>query len=289
MPQEIYHALQGAGRARIREKLRPASALLPAPRDDTVTAYGAVPTRNAADADGRTEGGGPHIPLELWPRFPDNNAPMGMALVTRLPREFQRRGVAYPGIAFFGRTFDDGDTPVGGSVASPEAAHPRLSYFRDLVGSFFALMWLTEEELTGAPTPDPSLGEDEQREPELFRWVPLSDPNAGLAPVPGGEDEDERFDAEGERRSVHEAPSPDGRTYAQPWNPDEDADDAYVPWAEPLAGHEAHVGGTCFAAQGVPEGLSPFYLEFSQDFVQLNIGTGVAQLDLERATFTWVC
>jgi hypothetical protein len=238
-----------------------------------VKAYGAEKTDDEGLADGWTSGAGPHISPEPWPRLPDIGGPMGLVLVARLPREYQRRGPAFPGVAFFGEVDQGFEEEVGGfapTARAIQAEHPQASYFRDIIDGFFALIWLTEAELAGDPVPDPSLPHDEQEPGCVFRWVRIDDPNAGLAPS----DDEASLEARG---------------YLSPENPDEEAREPFLPWAEPLINYVAHLGGTCFPAQGVPEGLSPYYLEFAQEFVQLNIGTGVAQLDLERNTFTWSC
>lgn len=62
----------------------------------------------------------------------------------------------------------------------------------------------------------------------------------------------------------------------------------YKPWALALEGRDGHLGGTAFPYHALPEGLTPYYLEF-WEFGGLNFGGGSAQLDLESEVFDWAC
>lgn len=62
----------------------------------------------------------------------------------------------------------------------------------------------------------------------------------------------------------------------------------HKPWALALEGRDGHLGGTAFPYQALPEGLTPYYLEF-WEFGGLNFGGGSAQLDLESEVFDWAC
>lgn len=152
---------------------------------------------------------------------------------------------------------------------------------RDLIDGEFALLWLTAEELAAGPTGphadlraagswiDESEGCNawDERDPRSDVWlVPRTDPNAGIIPQ-------EFFDSE-----------PATAGYTNPF----DAQSEIQPWAESLVGL-SHLGGTTFHVQGLPEGLTPWYLEL-EEIVGLNFGgDGNAQIDLESDTFDWAC
>lgn len=241
---------------------------------------------------GWTGSAGPGVQWEQWPRSSSTSLPMMHVLTLQLPEDFQRRGPQYPGIAIFageGQFADSDASPIpSADSADPflrdlAAAneHPGLLRRRDEIDGEFALLWLTAEELAAGPTaPRPDLrnpGEhgDESEgtnawdnvEPTVDTWlIPRADPNAGKAPVELWRDE----------------VSKDG--YVDPFSDGSGLAD----WAEPLFAR-CHLGGTAFPVQGVPSGLTPWYLEI-EEISGLNLGGGGnAQIDLESDTFDWAC
>jgi hypothetical protein len=208
-----------------------------------------------------------------------------------LPGDFQRRGPAFPGIAIFageGQFADAGKSPIPRvesadpflrDLAAAED-HPGLLRRRDEIDGEFAILWLTDDELTAGPTaPRPDLRAEGQHvdesegtnawdnvEPTFDIWLtPRVDPNAGRAPV------ELWGDAVGPDGYVH--PSAGGSGLAA--------------WAESLFAL-SHLGGTAFPVQGMPDGLTPWYLEL-EEISGLNFGGGNAQIDLESDTFDWAC
>lgn len=223
-----------------------------------------------------------------WPRSPKSKFPMAHVLSLALPKDYQRRGPGLPAIAFFA---GDGERSV--SLVSPVAdadsddpfladlatarTHPQMRSRTGILDDAYALVWLTQEEFDGGPTPPPAdprrLGEwvvgDEtgmhawdHRVPLMTAWlVERDDPNAGITPV--------GFPREG---ADYES-----------WM----GTDAEKEWAAPLD-QLCHLGGTTFHVQGLPDGLSPFYLEI-EEIGNVNFGGGNCQIDLESDTFDWSC
>lgn len=238
---------------------------------------------------------GPGIDWKHWPRSSTTGLPMMHVLTLWLPEPYRRQGEQYPGIAFFAGEgqFADGD-PVQGDATSNDAflrdlaeaqEHPGLRRRRDIIDGEFALMWLSEAELAAGPTPPQA----DLREPGTFvdesegcgAWdqldwaepvdvcnvwlLPRVDPNAGLAP------HDVMFGETAENG------------YVSPYVKGADM----TVWAEPLQGM-SHLGGTALPVQGMPDGLTPWYLEL-EEIVELNFGGGNAQIDLESEVFDWAC
>lgn len=230
---------------------------------------------------------GPAIDRALWPRGPLTGLPMLHAFTIELPEEYRRRGPDYPAIAFFQ---GEGQFAEEDEESRPDAEsgdpflrqwaeareHPMLERREDVIDGQFAFIWLTAEEFRGGPTPPPEdvrregeHGDDDEGpnawdtpvEHETAWLADREDPNAGLAPNESGADGYElRFESD-------------------PF--------AVKPWADALWKFD-HLGGTAFPVQALPEGLSPYYLEFGE-FGGLNFGGGTAQLDLETDVFDWAC
>ena len=229
---------------------------------------------------------GPAIDPSTWPRGPQTGLPMFHALTLRLPEPYQRRGPRFPGIAFFQgegqfarpRQTGDPSDPSEQQLARARP-HPQLQSRQDVIDGQFALLWLTEAELAGGPTtPPPDVrragehGPDDEgpnawdtREPARRVWIATrADPNTGISPT--------------------EATGPEARGYQQPLDPQARG---WLPWAEPLV-QRSHLGGTSFPVQGLPLGLTPYFLEL-EELPGLNFGGGNAQLDLESDVFDWAC
>lgn len=226
---------------------------------------------------------GPGIEWRHWPRSEETGLPMQHALTLWLPQDYRRKGEHYPGIAFFvGAGESGGDRPQGAPGSEdPFLAdlalaedHPLLGRRRSLIDEEYALLWLTADQLAAGPTAahpdtrrpgehvDDSDGSNawDASYPRRDVWlVPREDPNAGIAPG------DEAYE-----------------------EPPTDQSYRYTGWADGLA-NVAHLGGTVFPAQDVPEGLSPWYLEL-MDSGPMNFGgDGSAQIDLETDVFDWAC
>ncbi|MCQ9389453.1 hypothetical protein NQ038_12465 [Brevibacterium sp. 50QC2O2] len=249
--------------------------------------FGDVPDR---PADAREVGWigteGPGIAAAQWPRGPLTGLPMLHAFTLELPEAYRRKGADYPAIAFFQGEGQFAEESEPGPSADSEdpflqdwaqaVEHPMLARREDIIDGQFALIWLTAEEFAAGPSAPPEdtrrLGEHGPEDEGPNAWdthvdrAPVfiagrEDPNAGLAPNELGEG-----------------------GYQDMW--DESAG-AVHGWVDQL-GSSDHLGGTSLPVQGMPEGLSPWYVEFNE-FGGLNFGGGSAQLDLETETFDWAC
>lgn len=62
---------------------------------------------------------------------------------------------------------------------------------------------------------------------------------------------------------------------------------------EPLQWHSAHLpdhlGGSMALVQPIPDGMSPYYIEFEEYFGGYNFGTGNAWLDFKNMKFDFSC
>lgn len=233
---------------------------------------------------------GPGIAWQYWPRSAATGLPMMHVITLVLPAEYRRKGEQYPAISFFAGEGQFAPEPIQGDGSSADPflrdlaaaiEHPALHRRRDLIDGEFALLWLSVEEVAAGPTaPSPDLRaagtwtDDsegcnawDERAPRADVWlVPRTDPNAGIVPQEFSDDE------------------PAIAGYSNPF----DAQSNFQPWAEPLLGM-SHLGGTTFPVQGLPDGLTPWYLEL-EEIVGLNFGgDGNAQIDLESDTFDWAC
>jgi len=252
------------------------------------------------DSSGWLFGTPPGITPEQWPLDPNTGYPMQHGFTLLLPKEYRVRGETFVAISFFGvapEHFDGGplvnegaeplvlglEEPLGDHPPSclihgmARKAHPELSRFADILGGAFAIIDLTREEFEGPLCPLPDLCHDPifedlptpafaGREPPapvaLHLTARKEDPNVGIAPIECP-DEDDAYE------SIF----------------DDETDDL-KDWAKRL-GHD-HIGGTAHPMQAYPE-LSPYYIEFDEDFGNFNFGTGNAQLCLKTLTFDWAC
>lgn len=244
---------------------------------------GRVEQPNAPVQAGWTGTEGPAIEQASWPRSPVSGEPMMHVLSMWLPPQYRRRGADLPGIAFFA---GDGQFAEEEAIGAPDSddpflrqlaearPHPTFRLMTDIIDGQWGLLWLTEQELAGRTAPPADVrraGEHlattheganawDSAVPTTLLWQSVrADPNAGLVPS--------ETDGEG--------------GYQTPW--DREAR-ATRPWAENLPG--CHLGGTTFCVQGLPEGLTPWYLEL-EEFGDVNFGGGNAQIDLESDTFDW--
>ena len=107
-----------------------------------------------------------------------------------------------------------------------------------------------------------------------LKLVPrAADPNAGKAPA----------------ETYGEEPAPSGYQPHFFWEGGKIDADSYREhdWARDHAPN--HLGGTMRPCQAIPDGFSPYYLEFEEYFGGFNFGTGNAQLDFKNMIFDWAC
>ncbi len=260
-----------------------------------------LPIRGA-DAAGWIYGTPPGITEAQWPLDPNTGYPMQHGFTLWLPEEYCVRGKDIVAISFFGAApeqYDGGPSVVDGArvlvlgedapdedhepsvllAGHAASAHPRLRRFEDLLGGAFAIIELSREEFEGPLCPVPafcthSMWEDILDLPMFARAdapdpvaIALSaradDPNVGKVPIEGACEDDD---------------------YIDPF--DEETDELHS-WTQ---GHATnHIGGTAMPVQAYPD-LSPFYIEFDENFGGFNFGDeGRAQLCLKTLTFDWAC
>ena len=190
--------------------------------------------------------------------------------------------------------------------------HPRTHRLTDIVGHHYALVLLTADELAGETTQPPDLSALSGRRPDWMTKggarafydlsrVPAPNPLEALAtqfkhradPRPT-----DRLDANKALRWELRAEDPNAGKkpmedwhgkgtasgYIDPLDPDNDFEERA--WTK---GHKAnHIGGTMRPVQAVPD-VSPFYVEFEEQFGGYNFGGGNAQLDFQLMRFHWAC
>lgn len=234
---------------------------------------------------------GPGVGDAHWPRSTVTGLPMLHGITVELTEAYRRRGEELVAISFFqgdGQFRDEDDAAVPDAESDDPFLRQLATYvpldretkLEDIIGGEFATLWLTREEFERGPSappedvrePDTHTNEDDEGvnawdvpewadEPETrhFHLVVRDDPNAGLAPESDG--------------------------YVEPF--DSGARDWHA-WAAPLV-EPMHLGGTAFPVQGLPEGLSAYYLEVDE-LPGMNLGgDGRAQIDLETGAFDWAC
>ncbi|MFI1225688.1 MULTISPECIES: hypothetical protein [unclassified Streptomyces] len=242
-------------------------------------------------------GRAPGIEPAGWPRSPVTGLPMTHVITLELPEDYRRKGADLVAIAFFhadDHVADDiegvaelleGTAPTAEQAADPffaavaataAARHPRQQDLEDLIGGAHALLWLTAEEFA-APRVDPpadirpaGLGDRYSRgqnawddsAPETTVWLGerTGDPNTGIAPSEDG-----------------------AGGYAAAWSSDDEKLEAFWSSVEGIS----HLGGTVMPCQGMPDGLTPYVFELEDGVGGLNLGGGIAQIDLESDVFDW--
>lgn len=232
---------------------------------------------------------GPGIEPEQWPRSPHSGLPMQHIFTLRLPEEYRMRGAEYVAVSFFA---GDGQWAGDEEAAVPDAhsddpfliqlagytPHPMFYERVDIIDAVFGVLYLTEEEYarrSEGPQDVRRAGEHAGVEESLNQWdnsatvhtiglIEREDPNTGIAPHDNEEN-----------------------GYEDPYGTDETGSFCMKPWAERIYGR-CHLGGTAFPVQAMPEGLTPYYIEFDE-IGDLNFGGGCAQLDLKTDVFDWAC
>jgi len=220
----------------------------------------------------------------VWPRNPRTGVPLKHALTLRLPVPYQRRGPGLPGIAYFVEVDEYLAMPANGDVCLADSIipqqYPRLETRQGDAGDAYAMLWLTEGELSGGPATCPQdisrLGTPtcfDDAGPKrgrtlswwehvaMLQWVWLveriGDINAGVAPS-----------------------SYDDSPYRDPWDCADQLTGVFV--------CDDHLGGTTYAggATGLPDGMTPYYLELATPTLDHDYGNHETHLiDLESRTF----
>ena len=223
---------------------------------------------------------GPGIRPSMWPLSSLTGLPMRHLFTLRLPQEYQRRGPGFPGIAFFRGhgQFAQPYEPVGeddpfDAYVRAAVPHPQLALLEDLLDQQFGLIWLTEEELTGARLAPPAdtrrpgehVADDEGHNawdgpgyaadwavaPADIYLTVRDDPNTGL--------------------------TPEGEGYRDPFD---------LPVWDRLAEHGDHLGGSLVVGDGIPEPMTPWFLQVQRVAEYADYGNGEATvIDLESHVF----
>lgn len=133
----------------------------------TNTLYGSRLPGTGAIRAGWTGAWGPDIGHHQWPRSPTTGLPMRHELTLYLPQEYQRRGPASPAIAFFSAGNFTEVPPATPPVPDPGSDDPFLrelaecrphrqaTVLTDIIDGKFTLIWLSDNEFRGGPTPPP--------------------------------------------------------------------------------------------------------------------------------------
>jgi uncharacterized protein (TIGR02996 family) len=260
-----------------------------------------------------------------WPLSPRNGMPMAHILTVEVPEPFRTQGPGLVAISFFQSSMAETGAPgVRGAAAvlkgkaaprgqadapfwrtlarHARVRHPQQRLLVDEIDVPYALIWLTPKELGGAPCELPARAGFEgsgadlsgvkqgnalacDRPPRPLMVVPVLDPNAGKPPVDyfdldsAGRDEQIRLGKYIPAASLEDLD--DNETVTPP----DGLQAAHFPdWNK-----ELHFGGTSYACQRVPRGLSPYYMEIEDGFGGINLGGGNGQLDLKKHRFVWAC
>lgn len=238
---------------------------------------------------GRVGPMGPGIEQDQWPRDPKTGLPMLHAITMWLPSDYRRRGAEFGGFALFQGVGEGPDPYVPGAHPDPfiedlnrHRDHPEQLVLTDILDGKFVVLWLTAAELASACAPPPDVRRPGEHQvgggnPNAWDCVPTTldvwatirrdDPNVGIAPA----------------EMTYQGTVTDSG-YHDTWDPDRGD---FQVWAAALQ-RDNHLGGTLFAVQNVPEGLTPFYLHL-EELEGMNLGTGTLQFDFESHVFDWAC
>lgn len=235
--------------------------------------------------DGWIGSHGPNIPWRNWPRNPKNKLPMFHVITFRVPEEYRIKGEEYVGLSIFqGETlnsedyeFDLPNSPFHKDFLE-HVQHPAGKTLISQYEDAFAVIWLKEEQL------QPKAPERDLTQPGENEISKLEEPNTWQKPFSYNPFKDytpvwlvEREDLNTGKR------------------PNEDNEDGYIDSYElddaivdNLYSY-SHIGGTAFPVQGIPDGLTPYYVEL-EEFPGMNMGdAGNMQLDLKSDVVDWAC
>nr|TKK09917.1 hypothetical protein SrhCFBP13529_07280 [Stenotrophomonas rhizophila] len=177
------------------------------------------------------------------------------------------------------------------------ARHPHQHDMKDILGTAYAAVWLTQEEFDAALCIPPHV------DSPLLEGTPI-----WLTPGAFGTCRDEECSRQHATRgcslglgsacaigAIIREGDPNVGKPAREWEHECEAS-GYIPafsdegtaldlgrWSG-----VAHLGGTMTPVQGYPD-FGPYYLEFEESFGEFNFGTGNAQLDLQQMALDWAC
>lgn len=257
----------------------------------------------------------PGISQDQWPLDPENGFPLAHGFTMILPQDYLCHGSEILGLSFFGPSFDinEGGTPLIEEVQaifanSPEQPsdpdllvfweskvnqHPCLHRMKDLLECNYALILLTEQELTGPLCHPPSLTPNRFRDRlKVPAWLKSG---AAFALFQSGWHSDffQGLDVVPESRLnfdlafTFQARSDDPNAGLSPCSEDDPKQTGYLHCEnEPTSGSNKwcdaetwlHLGGTMRADINPPR-MSPYYVEFEQYFGGFNFAYGTMQVD----------
>ncbi len=211
-------------------------------------------------------------------------------------------------------------------VRSGRSAHPQGKVLTDAILGHWALLWLSTDELSQRCSPprdtrDSAVRAAASNRGENSAWDrPVSqtplwlverafDPNAGKTPMeppppprtqpPPKPPPPSKGRGWGFTYEWVDGPALFPKERSEPEEPYEPyvPTEAYVDIVLSRVGRlhalyeevkgRCHLGGSVLAGEGIPPGLSPYYLEILDGVGGVNVAGGELQLDLEREVLTW--
>lgn len=287
-----------------------------------------IPVRDRGPAwcSGWSLGLPPGITPEQWPLSRDFGYPLRHAFTLHLPEQYRRQGQDLVALAFF---VDDQSQEFPSNTIiqeyfnaalSPEPPlnaallplwvhrqqrHAHQHDVSDILGSHYAVIWLTQAEFDGplCTPPAPHTLALEEGLPDWMhrRYADFLEPGDYGASGPDGESALIHTGGPTDLHTgfpIHMQPragDPNVGRPAREWEWQCKAS-GYIP-AYSDEGVElkldrwrscAHLGGTMMPIQGYPD-FGPYYLEFEENLGGFNFGGGNAQLDLENVALDWAC
>jgi predicted DNA-binding WGR domain protein/Flp pilus assembly protein TadD len=258
-------------------------------------------------ADGHAFGLPKGITAAMWPRSRGNGIPMRHLFTVKIPEEYRCRGKEITALSVFQGYDGDGGADTidnvekylsdtlplteiemqteaqkkfwNGLILYKESRHPNEVLFEDIIGTSWAVLYLTEAEFQSVECPLPDFDDtlfdgdedvegwfNRQKGPQNLKVeVRENDPNAGKVIA------DNRNPAEGDY-------IPPFSTQGEELN----LERFY---------YFQHFGGTSFPGNvNEAEGFGPFYIEFDETLGGANLGgDGVCQIDLLSDKLDWQC
>lgn len=265
-----------------------------------------------------------------WPLSNKTGFPLEHHFTVRVPELYRVKGREYVALALFSETssetkdsdpvsdlmniiFDGRELPqtveknLQPFLEHLRNRHPMEFRSKDILYSTFAMIWLTEEEFTGAecepPVPAQTSANAQCSMPDwleassaerFFGWNGKEEfnENYGLHRLAGHKPLD-KWEILLLQTTEFEGDPNTGRTPVDQIDAAANTD-GYVPrygeeWealgVDVSYGH-LHFGGTANPMQGMPD-LSPFYIEFEETLGMLNLAGGNGQLDLISMQIYW--
>lgn len=285
----------------------------------------AMRTRGPEWAGGWALGLPPGITPQQWPLSPVFGHPMRHAFTLHLPPQYRAQGQQLVGLsmfvddqfeemetsdevtAFFERA-NSSEPPTDKDLLPfwqhSQNRHPCQHDMEDILGTRYAVIWLTQEEFDAPLCLPPTLASEYLGDTPSWMTQSYAEyfPDTWLYTR---DEQTSKEDAEAGcmsgvstalpiRAAVRENDPNVGKP-AREWD-HECTLSGYVPaysdkgveldlgrWRTP-----AHLGGTMVPNQGYPD-FGPYYLEFEESFGGFNFGGGNAQMDLEKMELDWAC